>query len=90
MNIESEIRRLQRQVNQLTRMVEQLQKQQEQEYKNNLMTVTEFAKVVGCSRSTVVNRIKKGIYGAERHGKTWFLPSPDYIRRSQTNIADTI
>jgi excisionase family DNA binding protein len=68
-----EIKKLKREVLELKRMVQQLLDEKES---NDLMTVTEFAKAVGCSKGTVLNRIKKGIYGAERHGKLWYLPAP--------------
>ena len=74
MTQEQQIRQLTAKVNKLTAMVEQLLSQNEQ--KNDLMTVTEFAKAVGCSKRTVLNRINAGIYGAERHGKLWYLPRP--------------
>lgn len=74
MNAETEIRRLSREVRMLTTMVQALMDDKSRQ--NELMTVTQFAKAVGCSRSTVINRIKAGIYGAERHGKLWYLPSP--------------
>lgn len=74
MTQEQQIRQLTAKVNKLTSMVERLLEERPQE--NNLMTVTEFAKAVGCSKGTVLNRIKAGIYGAERHGKLWYLPAP--------------
>lgn len=74
MSAEQEIRRLTIKVNKLTAMVEQLLAERGQD--NDLMTVAEFAKAVGCSKRTVLNRIKAGIYGAERHGKLWYLPAP--------------
>lgn len=74
MNAESEIRRLSREVKELKSMIQELIDNKPRH--NDLMTVTEFAKVVGCSRSTVINRIKAGIYGAERHKKMWYLPAP--------------
>ena len=74
MTQEQEIRRLTIKVNRLTAMVELLLAERGQD--NDLMTVAEFAKAVGCSKRTVLNRIKAGIYGAERHGKLWYLPAP--------------
>ena len=74
MSAEQEIRRLTIKVNKLTAMVEQLLAERGQD--NDLMTVAEFAKAVGCSKRTLLNRIKAGIYGAERHGKLWYLPAP--------------
>lgn len=76
MNIDREIRKLQRQVSELTATVEKLLETKNLEHKNNRMTVTEFAKAVGCSKSTVLNRINRGIYAAEREGKLWYLPAP--------------
>lgn len=76
MNTDKEIRKLQRQVSELTALVERLLETKESEAKNNRMTVTEFAKAVGCSKSTVLSRIEKGIYAAEKHGKLWFLQAP--------------
>ena len=76
MNADREIRKLQRQVSELSAMVEQLLEAKNFERKNNRMTVTEFAKAVGCSKSTVLNRINRGIYAAEREGKLWYLPAP--------------
>lgn len=74
MTQEQQIRQLTAKVNKLTAMVERLLEDKPQE--NNLVTVTEFAKLMGCSKGTVLNRIKRGIYGAERHGKLWYLPAP--------------
>ena len=74
MNAEAEIRRLSREVKTLTNMVQTLMDDKSRQ--NELMTVSQFAKAVGCSRGTVINRIKAGIYGAERHGKLWYLPAP--------------
>ena len=74
MTQEQQIRQLTIKVNRLTAMVEKLLEEKGQE--NNLMTVTEFAKSVGCSKRTVLNRIKAGIYGAEQRGKLWYLPAP--------------
>lgn len=74
MTQEQQIRQLTIKVNRLTAMVERLLDDKPQG--NDLMTVTEFAKAVGCSKRTVLNRIKAGIYGAERHGKLWYLPAP--------------
>jgi hypothetical protein len=74
MTQEQQIRQLTIKVNRLTAMVERLLDDKPQG--NDLMTVSEFAKAVGCSRGTVINRIKQGIYGAERHGKLWYLPAP--------------
>ena len=74
MTQEQQIRQLTIKVNKLTVMVERLLDERGRE--NNLMTVSEFAKAVGCSKRTVLNRIKAGIYGAERHGKLWYLPAP--------------
>lgn len=74
MTQEQQIRQLTIKVNKLTSMVERLL--EERQPSNNLMTVTEFAKAVGCSKRTVLNRIKAGIYGAERHGNLWYLPAP--------------
>jgi len=74
MTQEQQIRQLTAKANKLTVMVEQLL--DENGRRNDLMTVTEFAKAVGCSKQTVINRIKRGIYGAVRHGKLWYLPAP--------------
>ena len=74
MTQEQQIRQLTAKVNRLTTMVERLLDEKSQD--NDLMTVSEFAKAVGCSKRTVLNRIKAGIYGAERHGKLWYLPAP--------------
>ena len=74
MTQEQQIRQLTIRVNKLTAMVEKLLEEKPQE--NNLVTVTEFAKLMGCSKGTVINRIKRGIYGAVRHGKLWYLPAP--------------
>lgn len=74
MTQEQQIRQLTAKVNRLTTMVERLLDEKSQD--NDLMTVAEFAKAVGCSKRTVLNRIKAGIYGAERHGKLWYLPAP--------------
>jgi excisionase family DNA binding protein len=74
MTQEQQIRQLTAKVNKLTVLVERLLDERGRE--NNLMTVSEFAKAVGCSKGTVLNRIKAGIYGAERHGKLWYLPAP--------------
>lgn len=74
MTQEQQIRQLTAKVNRLTTMVERLLDEKGQD--NDLMTVSEFAKAVGCSKRTVINRIKAGIYGAERHGKLWYLPAP--------------
>lgn len=76
MSGETEIRRLTVKVNRLTTLVEQLLA--EREHTNDLMTVAEFAKAVGCSKRTVLNRIERGIYGAVRHGKMWYLPAPTH------------
>ena len=76
MTTDQEIRKLRKEVRELTRMVESLLDKKAEE--NNLITVAEFAKLVGCSRGTVINRIKAGIYGAERHGKLWYLPAPSH------------
>ena len=74
MNAEAEIRRLSREVKALSDKVQVLI--DERQKSNELMTVTQFAKAAGCSRNTVLNRIKAGIYGAERHGKLWYLHAP--------------
>lgn len=74
MTQEQQIRQLTAKVNKLTAMVEKLLDDRSQA--NDLMTVTEFAKAVGCSKRTVLNRINAGIYGAVRHGKLWYLPAP--------------
>ena len=74
MNAEAEIRRLSREVRELNNKIQTLIDDRQSD--NTLMTVTQFAKAVGCSRNTVLNRIKAGIYGAERHGKLGYLPSP--------------
>lgn len=74
MTQEQQIRQLTAKVNKLTVMVEKLLDDRSQA--NDLITVTEFAKLMGCSKGTVLNRIKRGIYGAVRHGKLWYLPAP--------------
>ena len=74
MTQEQQIRQLTIRVNKLTAMVERLLDARDSE--NELMTVTEFAKAVGCSKRTVLNRINSGVYGAVRHGKIWYLPAP--------------
>lgn len=74
MNAESEIRRLSREVKALSDKVQVLI--DERQKSNDLMTVTEFANLKGCSRGTVINRIKAGIYGAVRYKNKWYLPSP--------------
>ena len=74
MTTDQEIRKLRKEVRELTRMVESLLGQKPEG--NNLVTVSEFARLAGCSRGTVINRIKAGVYGAERHGKLWYLPAP--------------
>lgn len=74
MTQEQQIRQLTIKVNRLTAMVEKLLEEKGRE--NNLITVAEFAKLMGCTKGTVLNRIKRGIYGAEKHGKLWYLPAP--------------
>jgi len=77
MTQEQQLRQLTAKVNKLTSMVEKLL--QDKEQSNDLMTVTEFAKIMGCSKRTVLNRIQRGIYGAERHGKLWYLRRPGVL-----------
>ena len=64
---------LQREVKALRTLIGRLVLDKEQERRDGLITTGEFAKLHGISTQTVVNRIKRGIYGGVQIGKYWYL-----------------
>lgn len=64
---------LQREVKALRTLIERLVLDKEQERRDGLITTGEFAKLHGISTQTVVNRIKRGIYGGVQIGRMWYL-----------------
>lgn len=64
---------LQREVRALRTLIERLVEDKEQEQRVGLITIGEFAKLHGISTKTVVNRIKRGIYGGVQIGRMWYL-----------------
>ena len=64
---------LQREVRALRTLIERMLLDNEQERRDGLITTGEFAKLHGITTQTVVNRIKRGIYGGVQIGKMWYL-----------------
>lgn len=67
------LNQLQREVRALRTLIERMVLDNEQERRDGLITTGEFAKLHGITTQTVVNRIKRGIYGGVQIGKMWYL-----------------